>query len=72
VACTQCHLANLKGNETIPASAGRPPTYQLRQMLAFRNGTRGGEAAAQMNPVVEKLTLEEMIDIVGYLASLPP
>jgi cytochrome c553 len=72
VACTQCHLANLKGNETIPAIAGRPPTYQLRQMLAFRNGTRGGEAAAQMNPVVEKLTLEEMIDIVGYLASLPP
>ena len=70
--CTQCHLANLKGNETIPAIAGRSPTYLLRQMLAFRNGVRSGEAAAQMNPVVEKLTLDDMIDIVGYVSSLSP
>ena len=34
-------------------------------MLAFRNGTRTSEAAQQMTPVVEKLTLNEMIDVVG-------
>jgi cytochrome c553 len=70
--CTTCHLGNLKGTPAIPAISGRSPTYLLRQLLAFRNGLRTGDTAAQMNPVVEKLTLEEMIDIVAYLASLPP
>jgi cytochrome c553 len=70
--CSNCHLARLKGSDVIPAISGRSPTYLLRQMLAFRNGTRSGEAAAQMHPVVEKLTLNDMIDLVAYAASLPP
>jgi cytochrome c553 len=70
--CATCHLANLKGTDKIPPIAGRSPTYQLRQMLAFRNGTRANEASAQMTPVVEKLTLEDMIDVVAYLGSLYP
>jgi cytochrome c553 len=72
VPCTQCHLAHLKGNETIPPIAGRSPTYLLRQLLAFRNGIRVSDTSSQMNPVVEKLTLDEMIDIVAYVSSLPP
>lgn len=71
-ACATCHLANLKGTDKIPPIAGRSPTYLLRQLLAFRNGTRANEASVQMNPVVEKLTLNEMIDIVAYLGSLSP
>jgi cytochrome c553 len=71
-ACAKCHLASLKGTDRIPPIAGRSPTYLLRQMLAFRNGTRANEASVQMNPVVEKLTLNEMIDIVAYLGSLAP
>lgn len=70
--CATCHLANLKGTDKIPPIAGRQPTYLLRQMLAFRNGTRANEASKQMNPVVEKLTLNEMIDVVAYLGSLYP
>jgi cytochrome c553 len=70
--CATCHLANLKGTDKIPPIAGRQPTYLLRQMLAFRNGTRANEAALQMAPVVEKLTLNEMIDVVAYLGSLYP
>jgi cytochrome c553 len=70
--CATCHLANLKGTDKIPPIAGRQPTYLLRQMLAFRNGTRANEAAQQMTPVVEKLTLNEMIDVVAYLGSLYP
>jgi len=70
--CATCHLANLKGTDKIPPIAGRQPTYLLRQLLAFRNGTRANEAAAQMGPVVEKLTLDEMIDVVAYLGSLYP
>jgi cytochrome c553 len=70
--CATCHLAKLMGTDKIPPLAGRPPTYLLRQMLAFRNGTRSNEAAKQMTPVVEKLTLNEMIDVVAYLGSLYP
>jgi cytochrome c553 len=72
VPCTQCHLTNLKGNDTLPPLAGRSPTYLLRQLLAFRNGNRVSDTSEQMDLVVEKLTLNEMIDIVAYLSSLPP
>jgi len=71
VACTQCHLANLKGNATIPPIAGRSPTYLLRQLLAFRNGVRV-DPTGQMNPVVEKLTLAEMVDVVSFVSSQYP
>lgn len=71
-ACAKCHLAKLMGTDKIPPLAGRSPTYLLRQMLAFRNGMRTSEAARQMTPIVEKLTLEEMIDVVAYLGSLYP
>ncbi len=70
--CSTCHLANLKGTDKIPPIAGRSPTYLLRQLLAFRNGTRANEAAQQMIPVTEKLTLNEMIDLAAYLGSLYP
>jgi cytochrome c553 len=70
--CTGCHLGSLKGTDRIPPIAGRSPTYLLRQMLAFRNGARTNEAAQQMAPVVEKLTLNEMIDLAAYLGSLYP
>lgn len=70
--CSTCHLANLKGTDKIPPIAGRSPTYLLRQLLAFRNDTRAGEAAQQMKPVVEKLTVNEMIDLAAYLGSLYP
>ncbi|HUQ09821.1 MAG TPA: c-type cytochrome [Steroidobacteraceae bacterium] len=72
VACTQCHLGNLKGTDQIPPIAGRSPTYLLRQLLAFRNGVRVNEKSAQMNAVVEKLTLDEMIDVVAYVSSQYP
>jgi cytochrome c553 len=70
--CSTCHLGNLKGTDKIPPIAGRSPTYLLRQMLAFRNGTRVNEASPQMAPVVENLTLPEMIDLVAYVGSLYP
>lgn len=72
VICSTCHLANLKGSDKVPPIAGRTPTYLLRQLIAFRNGTRANEASAQMNPVVEKLTLADMEDVVAYVSSLYP
>jgi cytochrome c553 len=72
VVCATCHGPKLMGTDKIPPIAGRQPTYLLRQLLAFRNGTRTGEAAKQMTPVVDKLTLSEMIDLVAYVGSLYP
>ena len=61
-----------QGTDKIPPIAGRSPTYLLRQMLAFKNGTRSGEAAKQMDPVIEKLELEDMIALAAYVGSLYP
>jgi cytochrome c553 len=72
VVCSSCHLQNLKGTEKIPPIAGRSPTYLLRQLLAFRNGTRTGPAAQEMTPTVEKLELDDMVDLVAYVSSLYP
>jgi cytochrome c553 len=41
-------------------------------MLAFRNGTRANDASLPMMPVLEKLTLDDMIDLAAYLGSLYP
>jgi len=70
--CATCHLANLRGTDKIPPIAGRSPTYLLRQLLAFRNGARTGEAADQMKATVEKLELEDMIALAAYVGSLYP
>jgi cytochrome c553 len=70
--CATCHLANLKGTDKIPPIAGRSPTYLLRQLLAFKNGARGGANAAQMAPTVQKLELDDMIALAAYVGSLYP
>lgn len=70
--CAGCHLANLKGTDKIPPITGRSPTYVLRQLLAFKTGSRGNEASKQMSPVVAKLELNDMVDIAAYLATLYP
>ena len=70
--CATCHLQNLRGTDQSPPINGRSPTYVLRQLLAFHNGTRSNAQAAQMKPVVEKLDLEDMIAISAYLGSLYP
>jgi len=70
--CATCHLANLKGTDKVPPIAGRSPTYLLRQLLAYKNGDRKGEAAAQMAPTVEKLELEDMVALAAYVGSLYP
>ena len=70
--CATCHGANLKGMNDIPPIAGRSPTYLLRQLLAFKTGSRANEAGKQMLPTVEKLEVNDMIDVVAYVSSLYP
>lgn len=72
VVCASCHGGNLKGLNDVPPIAGRFPSYLLRQLLSFKNGGRTSEAAKQMQPVVEKLELNDMVDVVAYLGGLYP
>jgi cytochrome c553 len=71
-ACTTCHGEGLRGTDLAPPLAGRSPTSLLRQLLAFQHHTREGERAVLMQPVVQNMSLNDMIDAVAYAAALTP
>ena len=72
VPCGICHGPDLKGLGPIPGIAGRSPSYLIRQLYDFRAGARGGTGSALMKPVVEKLSMDDMISLSAYAASLNP
>lgn len=72
LACASCHGDGLHGmDNTAPALAGRSPSYLARQLYDFQQGTRHGEMAAPMQPVVAKLSGADIVNLTAYLASLP-
>jgi len=72
VSCGVCHGPDLMGLGSMPGIAGRSPSYMMRQLWDMRQGTRKGPQAALMMPIIENLTVEDMTNIVAYLASLMP
>ena len=72
VPCGTCHGPDLKGVSPIPGIAGRSPSYLIRQLYDFRAGVRAGAGSALMKPVVEKLSMDDMISLAAYAASLNP
>ena len=72
VACGICHGPDLKGLGPIPGIAGRSPSYVVRQLYDFKTGARAGAWSALMAPVVEELSVDDMISIAAYAASLSP
>jgi cytochrome c553 len=72
VPCATCHGPDMKGLGSIPGIAGRSPSYIVRQLYDFQQGSRAGSAGALMKPTVEKLTQEDMISVAAYIASLEP
>lgn len=72
VPCGICHGPDLKGLGPIPGIAGRSPSYLIRQLYDFRAGARAGAGSALMKPVVEKLSMDDMISLSAYAASLNP
>jgi cytochrome c553 len=72
LACASCHGDGLHGmDNAAPALAGRSPSYLARQLYDFQQGTRHGEMAAPMQPVVAKLSGADIVNLTAYLASLP-
>jgi cytochrome c553 len=69
--CGLCHGEDLHGLGTVPGIAARSPSYLVRQLYDMQQGTRHGNMAALMGPVVANLSAEDMLNIVAYTASLP-
>ncbi|HEY0749073.1 MAG TPA: c-type cytochrome [Steroidobacteraceae bacterium] len=72
ISCGVCHGPDLKGLGPIPGIAGRSPSYIIRQLYDFHGGVREGTGSALMKPVVEKLSMDDMISLAAYVASLSP
>jgi len=70
IACAGCHGARWTGAEA-PPLAGRPPTYIVRQLWAFKTGTRHGNSAAPMQLVTARMTTKDMLEIAAFMASRP-
>jgi cytochrome c553 len=70
--CTICHGPALNGVGPIPGLAGRSPSYLVRQLYDFQHGTRAGPWSPLMVPNVIKLTLDDMVALAAYAASLAP
>jgi len=72
VPCAKCHGPGLRGNENVPSIAGRSPSYIVRQLFDIQTGARAAPLTQQMQPAVSKLTLQDMVAIAAYTASLHP
>ena len=72
VACTICHGAGLRGMGPVPALAGRSPSYMARQLYDLQQKNRDGAWSDLMDRVVRDLTVEDIVAIVAYTASLDP
>jgi cytochrome c553 len=70
--CITCHGPDLKGVADIPPIAGRSPSYIVRQMWDMQQGTRNGDAAKLMKPVLNSLTPEDLVAIAAYVSSRVP
>jgi cytochrome c553 len=71
-ACVTCHGPKLAGIGLVPPIAGRYPTYIVRQLVAFKSGARSTPASQPMQAVVARLSVEQMIAVAAYAASLRP
>lgn len=72
VQCGICHGPDLKGLGPVPALAGRSPSYIFRQLYDIKHGARAGSWTALMQPVVAKLSEDDMVALAAYAASRPP
>jgi len=71
--CMTCHGNDLHGvAPTVPPLAGRSPSYLLRQLLAFKTGTRSSTIGAPMRAVAATLSLDDMIAAAAYAGTLSP
>jgi cytochrome c553 len=56
----------------VPSISGRSPSYVVRQLYDIQNGARAGMATQLMKATVANLSVDDMLAIAAYLASLTP
>lgn len=67
--CAGCHGANGIGSTgTYPNLAGQHADYIVKQLKAFKSGTRSN---ALMSPMAKPLSEQDMADIAAYFAKMP-
>ncbi len=70
--CVNCHGEKGKGKSevvtTFPVIGGQHRDYLVKQLKAFRDGSRGNDPAGMMVGVVKKITDEEIEAVAEYLS----
>lgn len=69
--CEACHGRGLQG-DMAPPLAGRFPTSIIRQLMAFKAGTRSNPEASPMRAIATDLSTADMIALAAYAGSLKP
>jgi cytochrome c553 len=70
--CATCHGPNLDGLGPVPPLAGRSPSYTMRQLFDMKDGTRRGPWSELMKPIVDRMSMQDMMNVSAYAASLAP
>lgn len=70
--CRICHGTDFRGVGNVPGLAGRGAIYLFRQLYDIQHGARKGSPVALMQPVVAKLTKDDMIALAAFMASRNP
>jgi cytochrome c553 len=69
--CGSCHLPDLSGQKHVPRLTGLSEDYLLREMRAFKGQTRA-ELDGSMTMAAQQLSDRDIVEVVRYIASLPP
>jgi len=70
VTCAACHgQTGISNNDEWPNLAGQKETYLVKQIKAFRDGSRTN---AMMAPMVKPLSDADVENLAAYYASLKP
>ena len=70
--CATCHGADFRGVGDVPRLAGRQSLYLIRALNDMKTGANKNPAAAAMQPVVSKMTDQDIVGVAAYLASKEP
>lgn len=70
--CAVCHGASMEGIGPVPPLAGRSPSHTMRQLFDMKAGARRGPWAELMTPVVRAMSVDEMMAVSAWAASLDP
>jgi cytochrome c553 len=71
-ACATCHGNEGLGDAKYPRLAAQHTDYEVIQLRAFRSGERANDAKGVMGDVARRLTDDNILAVVQYLASLKP